>query len=297
LELSEGELTSNQLQAPPNAAFDFIRSLAGELSGGKVDLPSFPEIAIRVRRILSDPNSSIDQVVRVVGSEPALAARLLRISNSASLNRTGRAITDLRTAINRIGYNMVRSASISFAMSQIRKSNQLAGLEPYLNDLWQRSTLVAAFAFVLARTCTRINPDEAMLTGMMHGIGKLYVLTRAVDHPVLFADSGALADIIKEWHPSIGKAILENWDFPEVMAQAVGDQEDHSRTEPEAPDLSDIVAIAVLMADFSTDFAALEAALAGLPASVRLHLNDARTSTVLQDCAAEVTALGAALGD
>ncbi len=105
----------------PNVAFDFVRSLAAELSGGHVDLPSFPEIALRVRRVLSDPDTTLEKVVRVVGSEPALAARLLRIANSASINRSGHSITDLRTAINRIGHNMVRSASISFAMNQIRK--------------------------------------------------------------------------------------------------------------------------------------------------------------------------------
>jgi HD-like signal output (HDOD) protein len=72
-------LTNTPLQAPSQAAFDFVRTLAAELSGGNLDLPSFPEIAIRVRRVLSDPKSSVEQVVRVVGSEPALAARLLRI--------------------------------------------------------------------------------------------------------------------------------------------------------------------------------------------------------------------------
>ena len=82
-------MTSTPLQTSPNIAFEFVRSLAGELTAGKVDLPSFPEIAIRVRRVLSDPKSSGDQVVRVVGSEPALAARLMRIANSASLNRSG----------------------------------------------------------------------------------------------------------------------------------------------------------------------------------------------------------------
>jgi HD-like signal output (HDOD) protein len=288
---------SVELQTPSNVAFEFIRSLAGELSGGKVDLPSFPEIAVRVRRILSDPKSSLEQVVRVVGSEPALAARLLRISNSASLNRSGKTVTDLRTAINRIGYNMVRSASISFAMLQIRNSNKLVGLEHYLEDLWQRSTLVAAFAFVLARTCTAVNPDEAMLTGMMHGIGKLYVLTRAAGHLELFASANTLDEIIKEWHPSIGKAILENWDFPEVMAQAVGEQEDQTRTAPEGPDLSDVIAIAVLMAQYPADFPALEAALQGLPAGARLGLTEARTLTVIRESAAEVSALSQALGD
>jgi HD-like signal output (HDOD) protein len=290
-------LTNTPLQARSEAAFDFVRTLAAELSGGNLDLPSFPEIAIRVRRVLSDPKSSVEQVVRVVGSEPALAARLLRISNSASLNRSGRAVTDLRTAINRIGYNMVRSASISFSMAQIRKSNKLAGLEHHLNELWQRSTMVAAFAYVLARNCTKVNPDEAMLTGMMHGIGKLYVLTRVIDHPELFASHTMLNQIISEWHTSIGKAILENWNFSESMAQAVGDQADFSRTEEGPPDLTDVVAVAILMATHAEDSAGLEAALSDLGAARRLGLDQAKTQAVMLESAAEVTALSQALGD
>ncbi len=298
-------MTSAPLQksaSPPAThyatAFDFIRTLAAELSGGKVDLPSFPEVAVRVRRILSDPKSTVEQVVRVVGSEPALAARLMRIANSASLNRSGKLITELRTAISRIGYNMVRSASISFAMAQIRNSNKLAGLEHHLQDVWLRSTRVAAFAYVLAKSCTRsrINPDEAMLTGMMHGIGKLYVLTRAAAHPELFADASMLEQILEQWHPSIGKAILENWEFSEAMAQAVGEQQEHDRTEPEVADLSDVLAIAVLMARHGDDLAALQADLDGMPAALRLDLTEARMAGVLQESAAEVRALSDALG-
>ena len=283
-------------EAQSTVAFDFIRTLAAELSRGNVDLPSFPEIAVRIRRILSDPKSSVSQVVRVVGSEPALAARLMRIANSASLNRSGRPVTDLRTAINRIGYNMVRSASISFSMAQIRSSNKLAGLEHHLNDLWQRSTVVAAFAFVLARMCTKVNPDEAMLTGMMHGIGKLYIFTRAIDHPELFVGNRTLDDIIGDWHASIGKAILENWDFSEAMAQAVGEQTDFSRTDDGPPDLSDVIAVAIIMAAHPGDETGLQAALNGLGATRRLRLNEEKTQTVMRESAAEVTALSQALG-
>ena len=290
-------MTNTPLQSQSAAAFDFVRTLATELSSGDVDLPSFPEIAIRVRRILSDPKSSVEQVVRVVGSEPALAARLLRIANSASLNRSGRTVTDLRTAINRIGYNMVRSASMAFSMAQIRKSNKLSGLEHHLNDLWERSTVAAAFSYVLARNCTKVNPDEAMLTGMMHGIGKLYVLTRVIDHPELFASNTMLNQIIGEWHASIGKAILENWKFPESMAQAVGDQTDFSRTEEGPPDLSDVVAVAILMASHAADMPGLELALEDLGAAKRLGLGESKLHEVMLESAAEVSALSQALGD
>jgi len=297
ISIVSANLTDTPVQAQPNAAFDFVRSLAGELSGGNLDLPSFPEIALRVRRVLSDPQSSVEQVVRVVGSEPALAARLLRIANSASLNRSGRPVTDLRAAINRIGHNMVRSASMSFSMAQIRKSNKLAGLEHHLTDLWQRSASAAAFAFVLARNCTTVNPDEAMLTGMMHGIGTLYVLTRAIDHPELFISDTTLEEIIGDWHASIGKAILENWGFPEAMAQAVGEQDDFGRVAEGPPDLSDVVAIAILMASHASDAAALNEALNGLGAAERLGLDEEKTLAVLRDSAAEVNALSQALGD
>jgi len=116
-------------------AFAFVQALAAELSKGKVDLPSFPDIALRVRRVLADEEVSQEKVVRVVGSEPALAARLMQIANSAAINFTGKAITELRTAIARMGFNMVRSAAIAFAMSQLKKVDSLKGLEQPLDEL------------------------------------------------------------------------------------------------------------------------------------------------------------------
>jgi len=231
-----------------------------------------------------------------VGSEPALAARLLRIANSASLNRSGRPVTELRTAISRIGYNMVRSASLSFSMNQMRHDKKLAAFRHYLNDLWERSTSVAAYSYVLARTYCKVNPDEAMLTGMMHGIGKLYILTRATDQPGLFGGDAELNEIIDDWHASIGKAILENWEFPEAMAQAVGDQETSARDDDGAADLADVVAVAILLASYGTDISGLEIALQGHPGAKRLGLDESKTLAVMQDSAAEVTALSQALG-
>jgi len=277
------------------AAFDFVRGLASELSGGHVDLPSFPEIAIRVRKVLADSKSTVEQVVRVVGSEPSLSARILRIANSASLNRSGKQITELRTAISRIGYNMVRSAALSFSMSQMRHNAKLAARKQYLADLWERSTYVAAYAYVLARSHSRVNPDEAMLTGMMHGIGKLYIVTRATDHPELFRDEAALQALINDWHASIGKAILENWGFPESMADAVGNQDALSRSHEGPPDLADVVGVASLIASYGTDLSGLQSALRGADAAKRLGLDESKTLSVMQDSAAEVTTLTQAL--
>jgi len=90
---------------------------------------------------------------------------------------------------------------------------------------------------------------------------------------------------------------MENWKFSESMAQAVGDQADFSRTEDGPPDLTDVVAVAILMASHTEDSAGLEAALSGLGAIRRLGLDDAKTQAVMRESAAEVTALSQALGD
>ncbi len=287
---------SSPLPQTADVAFEFVRSLAGELSTGKIDLPSFPEVALRVRKVLSDPNSSIEQVVRVVGSEPALAARLMRVANASSFNRSGKPITDLRTGINRIGYSMVRTAAMAFSMSQMRRGAKLDKLQTRLNELWRQSTHVAALAYVIARTGSKVNPDEAMLTGMMHGIGKLYIMTRAAQHAELFVDKDTLDGILIDWHAQIGKAILENWEFSDAMCAAVGEQEDHSRDEEIEPDLRDVLAIAIIMSCHGPDPGGLEVALEGLPARIRLGLDAERTRVVVEDCAAEVSALGEALG-
>ena len=90
---------------------------------------------------------------------------------------------------------------------------------------------------------------------------------------------------------------MENWKFSESMAQAVGDQADFSRTEDGPPDLTDVVAVAIIMASHTEDNAGLEAALSGLGATKRLGLDDTQTQAVMHESAAEVSALSEALGD
>ena len=289
------EAASPQGQSAQSAAFEFVRSLSVELSGGRVELPSFPDVAVRVRRALADESSTVDQVVRIVGSEPALAARLLKMANSALLNRSGKQVTDLRTAVNRMGHNMVRSAAISFAMAQIRAASKLKGLEKFLEDLWESSTHVAALSFVLATKLTRLNPDEAMLAGLLQGIGKLYIVTRAEKHPILFMDPTVMNDMVRDWHAAIGKAILENWEFADSMAEAIANQDDLARESQDPPDLSDVIAAALLLSNFASDPEGLEAAMQGSPVIERLRLNGEKVSEIMRESANEIASLRAAL--
>jgi HD-like signal output (HDOD) protein len=277
------------------APFEFVKNLAAELSRGKIDLPSVPDVAIRVRMVLADENSTIDQVVRVTSSEPVLAANLLRMANSVAFNPGGRAVSDLRTAINRMGYDIVRSATISFALEQIRRSEALKSIRPKLDELWEQSTHVAAISCVLARRLTTRNPDEALLTGLLHNIGKLYILTRIVHYPPLFRDAESLAAINRNWHANVGTAILENWGLPEEVCQAVHDHEDTTRIHRGAADLTDLVTGAVAIAELSKAPDGLSLVLPNVGAIITLGLTPESCESVVADMQEEIDALRQAL--
>jgi HD-like signal output (HDOD) protein len=293
-------MNSAAAQAPTSAidaeAFAFVQSLASELSKGKVDLPSFPDIALRVRKVLADEDVSQEQVVRVVGSEPALAARLMQIANSAAINFTGKQITELRTAINRMGHNMVRSAAIAFAMSQLKKVESLKGLEEPLDSLWRASAAVAAMSYAVAKRYSKVNADTAMLAGLLHGIGKLYILTRSSKHPALFADQVTYNQIIRDWHSAVAKALLENWDMAEEIVSAVSDYEDLSRSHSGPVDLTDVLTVGNLLAAFKEHPETIEINMHDVAACKRMSIDRATYEKLIDESESEIDALRQALG-
>jgi HD-like signal output (HDOD) protein len=277
-------------------AFAFVQALASELSKGKVDLPSFPDIALRVRQVLADEQVSQEQVVRIVGSEPALAARLMQIANSAALNFTGKPINELRTAINRMGHNMVRSAAIAFAMSQLKKVDSLKGLEKPLDDLWKSSAAVAAMSHAVAKRYSRINPDTGMLAGLLHGIGKLYILTRSSKHPALFADHATYNQIVRDWHSPVAKALLENWDMAEEIVSAVSEYEDLEREHSGPVDLTDVLTVGNLLAAFKEHPESIEINMHDVAACKRMNIDRASYEKLIDESEHEIDALRQALG-
>jgi HD-like signal output (HDOD) protein len=277
-------------------AFAFVQAIAAELSKGKVELPSFPDIALRVRKVLTDENVSQDMVVRVVGSEPALAARLMQIGNSAAMNFSGKPITELRTAISRMGFNMVRSAAIAFAMSQLKKQDALKGLEVPLEELWKRSAAVAAMSHAVARRYSKVNPDTALLAGLLHGIGQLYILTRSAQHPGLFSNQAVYTTIVRDWHSAIAKALLENWEMAEEVVEAVSNFEDLERFHTGPVDLTDVVTVGNLLAAFKDHPETIELNMHDVAACKRMQIDRSAYEQLIDESEHEIDTLRQALG-
>lgn len=226
----------------------FILGLAAEVSQGRIQLPSYPAAATRVQHALSAEEIDSAAVVRAIGAEPALAVRVMQMANSALLNSMGRQVQDLRTAVGRVGYNMARTASVAFVVEQLRKSDELKPLRQSMATLWEQGITVAALAHVIARRCTRINPDVALLAGLLHGVGKLCILARLSRNAQLQQFPAACDRIILEWHSSVSRALLDNWQIAAEIGDAVQEFEDLDRELRGEICLSEILTAAMLLA-------------------------------------------------
>ena len=281
--------------ADQDIAFSFVRELASELSGGKVELPGFPHIVMRVQRVLSDPNADLSRIVRVIGGEPVLATQLMRMANSAALNPGALPVSDLRSAVARVGLDIVRSATIAFAVRQLRSATGLRGLESQLGDLWKRSVQVASLSFVIARRQTGVAPDTALLCGLLQGVGRLYILTRASGHRSLFHDAAAYRAIEHAWHLSIAAALLENWSMADEIVQAVQESENYERDARGPVTLTDVLIAGTLLADLD-DGQDLRQRLGKARPLQRLQIAPLACDTLLEESAQEIAALREALG-
>ncbi len=228
-----------------------VEKLESSLAGGELELPSLPEVALKIRRALADDNVSVTEVARLLGSDPALAARTLRIANSALFYRGSRPITSLNGAVSQLGYKMVRNVALSFAAQQVFIGYGSRPLRDLVSAVWRHSVHAAVVAHMLARVRTKLNADEAFLAGLLHEVGKLYIVMRAKDNVEVLASDPGFQSVLTAWHPRVGRAVIEAWDLPPDLAAAVGDHESCSLEAPDPPTMTAVVAVANYLVEHS----------------------------------------------
>jgi len=265
-------------------AFGFLQELASDLSQGTITFPTFIDAIVRIRQALNDPNIDASRLAEVVSGEPLLAAKLVHLANSAAFNTAGRKVADVRSAVTRVGFSMVRTTAATVALEQLRASRDLAPFAAETERVWRHSLDVAAIAYVLARALTTLRPDEALFGGLVHDIGRFYLLSRAARYPDLVERPDELEAIVHEWHPSIGQAILQQLDLAESLTTAVAEHELGNYQFPPR-NMTHLVTLANLAAHSREGWGS-EAAESGteLPA-------DSPVFPVLAEAAAEVESL------
>ena len=223
--------------------FQILEDIASDLSGDEITFPTFLDITFQVRTALKDPNLSVEQLSKLVGAEPLMSTKIIRMANSVALNPSGREVADVKSAIIRVGMEAVRTVSFAVAMEQLLKSKQMQVFEGISKRLWEHTAHVAALCRTLARKVAKINGDEAMFAGLVHDLGVFYLMSRAVNFPELVADKAELHGLLVGWHDNIGHALLSALGSPEVVLQAVQEHET-DREISEVKTLSDVLYVA-----------------------------------------------------
>ena len=119
-----------------------------------------------------------------------------------------------------------------------------------LERAWNESLEISAMCFVIAKRFTRLNPDQALLTGLLHVLGRLYIIMRS-KHAAELSDT-EIGDVIDGWHASIGKAILESWGLPESLQHAVEHQDEYENDFEGDVSIGDVLVAAKLLAKDET---------------------------------------------
>ncbi len=233
-------------------------------------LPTLPEVALRVREVAEDPTADIDQLASVIRIDPALSARLIRVSNSPLL-RAGRPVDNLPAALIRLGITYACNIATGLAMEQMFQSTSDI-IDMRMRQVWSTSSEVAGICHVLCKHYTRLRPDQATLAGVIHKIGVLPILAYAEEHPFLLRDSITLDNVIEQTHGHLGNLILKTWGFPPELAEIPTQHLDFARM-PAKADYTDLVTVAMLQCGLFTDPAVAHIDFSTVTAFERLGLD------------------------
>ncbi len=266
----------------------FIATLMDDIGKGRLELPSLPEVAMKVRKMVDDPAITPGHLAKIIGTDAALSARLVQVANSVFFRGLNQ-VENVRSAVIRLGGVCVRNVVSSLVVSQIYQAKEVKAIKKDLHALWVHGARVAAISNVLAKRLTKLNPDEAMLAGLIHDIGTLPILKRALDFPGMLEDRQALQRVICCMHTDIGKIILEEWHFPKALVVAVSEHENIERENGPEADFADVVLIANLhsyMGQAHNKFANVD--WNKVPALKKLGLTPEQSITTMAEAQTEI---------
>ena len=215
-----------------------------EITSGKIQLPGLPEVAMQVRRAVSDEQNDLNTVVRIIQADPGLSAHLVRVANSP-LYRTRVPAENLTSAIRCFGLEGTSNLVTSYILRSMYMSRSKVVRE-LLAEVWRQSVKVASISSVLAGKCRGFDPHSAMLAGLLQEIGALPLLNQIEKQAGITQDKAELRAAVSKLTPKIGAILLDQWGFDEKYVE-VARRRDAWDHDPDAPvDLADLVLMARL---------------------------------------------------
>ena len=207
----------------------------------RLELPSLPEIALRVKAAIAQDNVSADDVERIIEADPVMTVRLIQVANSA-LVRGVEPVKSIRDAIVRLGLSMTQNLVLSLSVKQLFKTQQPV-LRRYMNTLYQHSIEISAISFSLAERVKGMNGDQLLLAGLVHDIGVIPVLSyiEKTGFEIDGKNKQEVGHIIAKLRAAVGELVIKHWGFSNAMLDVVRYAEVWSHSENEKIDMVDIV--------------------------------------------------------
>ena len=216
------------------------------LKAGKYELPVMPDLAVRIGKAIDDPDTDNEDIARLIQLDPAVSARVMSVVNSAAFAGTT-VIRSLQQAVARLGRQQVRNLVYSCIIKDLFRTES-SMLKNSMKALWNHSCRVAAISSVLARYTPGLDPDRALLAGLVHDIGIIPLLQTARTHPRLAQSATVLEHLIDELKAEVGRLTLQAWHFDDELSGLAAHAEDWFRLGTAAPDYLDVVLVAQLHA-------------------------------------------------
>jgi HD-like signal output (HDOD) protein len=195
------------------------------LASQPIELPIFHPVALKLQRMLSSYDFTVEEVALVANEDMSLATHMLKIANSPMyMGRTK--VATIKEAVIRLGAQQVINIAIAASQSAAHESANPA-LDRYMRALWLHSHGAALGARWLALNCgMRGVADESYLAAMLHDVGKLYLLKsieRLVNAGVISSmfDDELIMEIFEAMHVEQGFRLMQHWNFPDMYCDII----------------------------------------------------------------------------
>lgn len=233
-----------------------------ELVSKASDLVSLPEVSLRVNELANDPDSTADEMGKVISQDPALVARMLKIANSAYYGLSTEVETITR-AIAVLGTNKIRDLVLSTAASDAFDGipNNLITMQ----DFWHHSLYCGLLAQILAKKSKKIHAESIFIAGLLHDIGQLLMFNQLPEkshEAILLLMEGseeletyeAERHIFGFDHMQVGAALIKSWKLSPVLEECVEFHHEPQKAKefPAEVALINIANAVAVMADFDS---------------------------------------------
>lgn len=220
------------------------------------NIHTLPEIAIRIRELLDDPECTADKVDQLICTDPALSARILRVVNSSFYGMPGQ-FSSVKRAVIFLGLNAIKNITIAASLNKMFKAHP-AMPNFHAEDLWMHSVAVGVLSQQIALRAGNVASDDAFLAGLIHDVGIIVelqacrnefaeVLKRCSKDKDLTLRE-AESQVFGVTHEEFGAELCRAWRFPGQLIDVTSRHHnpetlpEHSRIMPRIVHLADLLA-------------------------------------------------------